>query len=99
VVAVVPREGYPIGGRRIFRVTQSGSVLFFVNDEGVDNNSGAFEVLVAVVLLELAETHLDRPPSSIAFGRLADVTDTPQLPEAELQRNSEKVIISCQGPG
>jgi len=48
LVAAVPGEGSPIGGHRAFQVTQSGSVLFFVNDTDVGNNSGAFEVLVTV---------------------------------------------------
>jgi hypothetical protein len=48
LVAAVPGEGAPINGRRTFQVTQSGSVLFFVNDKDVNNNSGAFEVLVTV---------------------------------------------------
>jgi hypothetical protein len=48
VAAAVPGEAYPIGVRRVFRVTQSGSVLLFVNDNDVDNNSGAFEARVTV---------------------------------------------------
>jgi len=48
LVAAVPGEGYEIGVGRRFQVTQAGSVLLFVNDEGVGNNSGAFEVHVSV---------------------------------------------------
>ena len=48
LVAAVPGEGIPIGVHRVFRVSQSGWVLLFVNDDDVGNNTGGFEVRAVV---------------------------------------------------
>ena len=48
LVAVVPGAALPIGPHRGFRVAEAGSVLLFVNDTDVGNNSGGFEVVVTV---------------------------------------------------
>jgi hypothetical protein len=48
LVAAVPGEGVPIGVHRVFRVSQAGWVLLFVNDDDVGNNAGGFEVRVVV---------------------------------------------------
>lgn len=48
LVAAVPGEEIHVGIHRSFRVSQSGWVLLFVNDEDVGNNSGGFEVRVVV---------------------------------------------------
>jgi len=48
LAVATPDALQPIGPHRVFRATQAGWLLLFVNDNDVDNNSGGFEARVTV---------------------------------------------------